>query len=201
MSPEILLSLAGLAIAGAWTPGPNNVLVASSGARFGFRKTLPHIAGVGIGFPFMIFCIALGLGQVFQQSALFRDVLSFVGIMILLWFAWKIGTASGGIKEEAVGRPFTFLESAAFQWVNPKSWAMAIALSAQYVSESSPVFTAMIVASVFVFVGFGSASTWTLFGTAMQRWLTSPLRLRVFNVTMALAVVVSVALIIFSGPS
>ena len=198
MPPDTLISLIGLAVAAAWTPGPNNALVASSGARFGLRRTLPHIAGIGIGFPFMVFCIALGLGQLFQQSAVLREAVRIGGVVVLLWVAWKIATATGNARGEKSDRPFTFLESAAFQWINPKGWVMAISISAQFVSAAALLTSSAIVAAVFLVVGFGSATGWTLFGVAMQRWLNTSNRLRVFNVSMALLIVLSVALIVFA---
>ncbi len=192
MSPDTFLSLFSLAIGAAWTPGPNNVLVANSGARFGFRASLPHIAGIGLGFPFMIFCVGAGLGQVFAQSALLREGLRIGGAIILLWVAWNIATARGAAKAGTSKKPFTFIQAAAFQWINPKAWVMAIGISAQFVIPAHPIQTALIVSMVFVMVGFGSASTWAFFGAALQNWLRIGNRLRVFNVSMALLIVLSV---------
>ena len=192
MPLETFLSLIGLAIAAAFTPGPNNTLVATSGARFGLRATLPHISGVGIGFPVMIFIIAMGLGQVFQQSALLREAVRLLGMLILLWLAWKIATSRGALGESQNARPFSFIQSAAFQWINPKAWVMAVGVTAQFVSAQAPLRSAIIVALVFVVAGFCSATTWTLFGVGMQRWLNTSNRLRVFNLAMAGLIVLSV---------
>lgn len=197
MSPDILLSLITLAIGAAWTPGPNNVLVAQSGARFGFHATFPHIAGIGLGFPFMIFCIGAGLGQIFQQSALLREGLRWFGAAVLLWIAWKMAMSSGAAKVAGSERPFTFLQGAAFQWINPKAWVMAISIAPQFVTEQAPIATSLIVGSVFVVVGFGSASTWAFFGAALQNWLRVGNRLRIFNICMALLIAFSVIAILF----
>ena len=195
MPIDALISLIGIAMAAAWSPGPNNALVASSGARFGFRRTFPHVMGIGIGFPVMIFCIAIGLGQLFQQSILLREILRYGGIFVLLFVAWQIANAKGKAKKEQSGKPFSFLKGAAFQWINPKAWVMAIGISAQYVKPDALFTTALIVASVFLVVGFGSASSWTAFGAGMQRWLNTDNRLRIFNVTMAGLIVLSVLFI------
>lgn len=192
MTLDTFLSLISLAIGAAWTPGPNNVLVANSGARFGFRATLPHITGIGFGFPFMIFCVGAGLGQVFAQSALLREGLRIGGALVLIWVAWNIATARGAAQAGASKKPFTFVQAAAFQWINPKAWVMAIGISAQFVTPVAPLKTALIVSAVFVVVGFGSASTWALFGAALQNWLRVGNRLRVFNIMMALLIVLSV---------
>jgi len=108
MTISTLLSLFGFAMVAGWTPGPNNALVATSGAQFGFRRTFPHVAGIGIGFPFMVFCISLGLGAIFQQSAIVRETLRFVGVVVLLWFAWKVATSGKPNAQSGRGRPFTF---------------------------------------------------------------------------------------------
>lgn len=192
MSFEQLLSLFALSFVAAWTPGPNNALVASSGARFGVRRTLPHVAGIGIGFPVMVFCIALGLGELFKYSGLLRETLRWIGIAVLVWLSWKIAMSGGGAKTERHSRPFTFLESAAFQWINPKGWVMAISITSQYAGGPHPMANSLIIAAVFVFLGFTSAFGWTLFGQQMQRWLQTPLRLRVFNVSMAALILLSV---------
>lgn len=193
-----LISLIGIALAASWTPGPNNALVASSGARFGFLKTFPHVAGIGIGFPFMVFCISLGLGTVFQQSIYLREGLRIIGIIVLLWMAWKIANAGQPSDQMGKSRPFTFLESAAFQWVNPKGWIMVISISSQFVNPENISSSAVIIAIVFVFCGFSSASAWTLFGTAMKRWLTTELRAKLFNWSMAALLVLSIVIIAFS---
>ena len=192
MSFEHLLSLFMLSFVAAWTPGPNNALVASSGARFGVRRTLPHVAGIGIGFPVMVFTIALGLGELFKYSSLLRESLRWIGIAVLIWLSWKIAFSGGGAKTENRLRPFTFWESAAFQWINPKGWVMAISITSQYAGGSRPYASAIVIAAVFVFLGFTSAFGWTVFGRQMQRWLQTPLRLRVFNVSMAALILLSV---------
>lgn len=195
MTFTTILSLLGLAMVAGWTPGPNNALVAISGAQFGFRRTFPHVAGIGIGFPFMVFCVSLGLGAIFQQSAFLRETLRIIGIVVLLWFAWKVATAGKPNAEGGRGRPFTFLESASFQWINPKGWIMAISISSQFADPIRPLLSSMVIASVFVVVGFSSAAGWTLFGTTMQRWLTTDMRANVFNWVMAAMLLLSVFLI------
>ncbi|GLQ35383.1 lysine transporter LysE [Amylibacter marinus] len=193
-----LISLMGIALVAGWTPGPNNTLVANSAARFGFRATFPHVAGIGIGFPIMVFCIALGLGNLFQQSIVLREGLRILGAVVLLWMSWRIATAGQPNAQAKEARPFTLIESASFQWINPKGWVMAIGISSQFADPSRPAITAMIMAACFVFVGFSSASGWAYFGTYMQRWLTTKRRADVFNWTMAALLVLSVLMIAFA---
>jgi len=187
VTPEILLALATLAVASTWTPGPNNILLANSGATFGWRATWPHAFGVALGFPLMLFILALGLGEAFQHSAALREGLRWAGVALLLWLAWRIGSA-GRARARARARPFTFIEAVAFQWVNPKAWAMAVSTAAAFVTGAAPVRDAAICAGVFILSGLGSAHSWAGFGAALRRLLSTEARLRGFNAAMGLLV-------------
>jgi len=185
MSPEILLALLGFAFATTWTPGPNNMMLASSGATFGWRATLPHALGVALGFPVMVFLLALGLGEIFQRSPVFRMGLAWLGFAVMLWLAWRIASADAA-RTRTRSRPLRFHEAAAFQWVNPKAWAMAIGVSATYARGAEPVLEAAVAAGIFVLAGMTSSQGWAVFGAAIGRLLGTGLRLRLFNVTMGL---------------
>lgn len=180
MSAETLAALIAFAFAAVWTPGPNNMMLASSGATFGWRRTLPHAMGVALGFPLMVFLVAVGLGEVFRASALFREVLAWAGFAVMLWLAWRIATA-GAAKGARRARPLSFVEASGFQWINPKAWVMAIGVSATYASGAAPLTEAALVAAVFVVAGLTSSQGWCLFGTAMGRLLGTGWRLRLFN--------------------
>ena len=195
MPPDLLLNLTALAMAAAWTPGPNNALVASSGATFGLRRTLPHILGIALGFPVMIFLVGLFLGELFQQSAALRETLRWAGAALLLWIAWRIATSGGIGSVSGSPRPFTFVEAAGFQWINPKGWAMAIAITAQFVTAERPLASALIVAAVFIAAGLTSATSWAVAGRALTRWLTTDRRLRHFNLAMAALIAACVVLL------
>lgn len=186
------ISLLVLTFVASWTPGPNNALVASSGAVFGVRRTLPHVGGIGIGFSMLFFGTALGLGPLFTYSPVLQEVLRWFGIVLLLWLAWKIATSGRQGHTKRPHRPFTFVESFLFQWVNPKGWVVAISITSQYVSSPDAVAKTLIIVAVSVFMGWTSAFGWSVFGQQMQRFLQTPLRLRVFNVTMAGLIVMSV---------
>ena len=188
MEPPILLALLGFAFATTWTPGPNNVMLAASGAAFGWRSSLPHSMGVALGFPLMVFLIALGLGAVFQRSQALQTGLARFGFTVMLYLAWRIATA-GAAKAQTRTRPLRFHEAAAFQWVNPKAWVMATGVSATYVDGESPVVDAAIIAVAFLIAGLTSAQAWVTFGVAIGRILGDGARLRAFNVTMGLLLV------------
>jgi len=187
MPLDLLAQIALFALASLYTPGPNNILLASSGARFGVRRTLPHLLGVAFGFPLMLFPMAIGLGVVFEHSPLFRDSLRLVGAAVMLWIAWKVGTA-GRAKTDEAARPFTFLMAVGFQWINPKAWAMAIAVVGGYMLGRAPLVEAAICAGIFAALGLGSATLWTVAGASIRRFLSTEARVRVFNGTMGLLI-------------
>jgi threonine/homoserine/homoserine lactone efflux protein len=193
---EIYLSLVVLAFAAAFTPGPNNALVAASGANFGLRRTLPHVLGIALGFPLMALIVGLALGEAFRQSALLREVVRWGGAALLLWVAWQIARSGGLGRRAGAARPFTFVESAAFQWINPKAWVMAIAITAQFIDPERPWSTALLVVSAFVAAGLVSSLTWAGMGQALARWLSSPARLRVFNAGMGGLIALGVAMML-----
>lgn len=186
---ETFVSFISLMLAAAWTPGPNNAMLAASGANFGFRATLAHAMGVTLGFPFMIFFVSLGLGEIFERSQLLREAMRWGGAALLLYIAWRTATSTGKLKSEGVRKPFTFLQAAGFQWINPKAWAMSIAITAQFITGSgNTLLTALIVAGGATFAGATSTLTWSMGGASLQRWLNAEGRLRIFNIAMGLMI-------------
>lgn len=198
MGWETLAALAGFALASTWTPGPNNMMLAASGATFGFRRTLPHALGVALGFPVMLFLIALGLGEVFQRVPAIGTTLAWVGCAVMLWLAWRIATA-GAAGSRVRPRPLNFIEASAFQWVNPKAWVMSIGVSATFATGAHPVLEAAIAAGVFVLSGLGSANGWAAFGAGIGRMLGTGWRLRAFNMAMGALLAVSALWLVVAG--
>jgi len=197
MSVDNLLALLGIIMASAWTPGPNNMMLAASGVNYGFRATMPHVLGVALGFGFMIFTISLGLGGVFIRFPVLHEVLRWGGALLLVWVAWKIATAKRPGEAGAATKPFTFLQAAAFQWINPKAWIMCISISAQFLDPEMPLLSAGIMAVVSSLGGVTSASGWAWFGMLLARWLHTPARLRAFNWSMAAIILAGVAVVVF----
>ncbi len=185
MSPDTLLSLTGMMFALAWTPGPNNSMLASSGATYGLRASLPHVMGITLGFPVMIFLVGLGLGGIFGESETLKTLVRIGGAAMLLWIAWRIATASAPGAGGQTSRPLNLLEAALFQWVNPKGWVAAIAITAQFINPVASLKSALIIALVAAAASVTSTTAWVIFGRVIARWLQTPLRLRVFNLTMA----------------
>lgn len=187
MPLDIFLALFALALTAAWTPGPNNLMLAASGANFGLRRTAPHMLGVALGFPVMIFAVAMGLGAAIAASPGLREAMRWAGAALLLWFAWRIATA-GKASAGRRSRPLSFIEAAGFQWINPKGWAMALATTAQFVTGAAVVTESLICAFAYLVAGLGSSLVWAGFGVGLGRVLSTEARLRAFNVTMGLLV-------------
>ena len=191
MTYELVLGLALFSLVSSITPGPNNLMLMASGANFGFRRTIPHMLGVALGFTLMVLLVGVGLLQVFNAVPVSYQILKIVSVIYLLYLAWKIGTAAQ-LEGEAgtVGTPFTFLQAALFQWVNPKAWTMALTAVSVY-SPSQSVAAMAFVAAVFGTINLPCVSLWTTLGQQLQGILTSPARLRFFNIAMAILLVAS----------
>ncbi len=195
MTPEILIALAGFALATSITPGPNNLMLMASGANFGFRRTLPHMLGISLGHGFMIVMIGFGLIKLFEAFPVLHTIMKVLSVAYLLFLAWKIANAAPPEGAGESGSPFTFLQAAGFQWVNPKGWFMALTAITVY-APSESWLAILTVALVFSTVNFPSIVTWVCLGQALRRFLTSHSRLRAFNWTMAALLVASLALIL-----
>lgn len=184
MTLNLLLALVGFAFVTSITPGPNNLMLMASGANFGLRRTVPHALGVALGFAFMAFLVGAGLMQVFELWPVLHDILKLASVAFLLWLAWKIANAAAPGRGPSRAQPMTFLQAVAFQWVNPKAWAMALTAISVYAPDRS-LSGVVIVALVFSAVNLPSVGTWAVMGTQLRRFLTTPGRLRAFNWTCA----------------
>ena len=190
MNFETLTALALFAFVSSSTPGPNNLMLMASGANFGFARSIPHMLGISIGFMVMMVAVGAGLVQIFDRFPVIYDVLKVASVVYMLWLAWKIANAAPITKKAQAGNPMTFLQAAAFQWVNPKAWAMALTAITVYVGDASILWLG-VGASMFGIVNLPSVSMWTVAGQQMQRFLTNPRRLRAYNWTMAALLVAS----------
>ncbi len=191
-------SLLLLLTVGCVTPGPNNALLSSSGMNFGYRRSLPHMMGVLFGHAFMEFLVALGLGAIYVRFPIFRTGLQITAILLLIWLAYKIATApvdklQGNAKES---KPWTFIQAFVFQWINPKAWLIAIAVSGQYAGGANPLMTAIWIFVATCLAGVISTNLWTGFGVAMARILNTPFKRRVFNWALAGLIILSVLMLL-----
>jgi threonine/homoserine/homoserine lactone efflux protein len=191
MTQEILLGLLAFAFVTSITPGPNNLMLMTSGANFGFARTIPHMLGVSLGHALMVFLIGLGLAQIFQLWPVLNTMLKVVSVAYMLWLAWKFAHAAAPGEGASKARPMNFLEAAAFQWLNPKAWAMALGAVAAYAPDRS-VLTYALVAIVFCATNLPSVSVWAYGGQQVRQFLTNRRRLNAFNWTMAGLLVLSI---------
>ncbi len=188
MSLEAFTALIIFAFVTSITPGPNNFMLLASGVNFGFVRTIPHMLGIGGGFLSLLLGVGFGLGAVLTAFPSLHLALKIAGGAYLLTLAWRVAMSRqmGKAGDGAGSRPMTFLESAAFQWVNPKAWVMAVTAMAVYTNPEAPFLSVMLVALAFAAVNLPSVSSWAGFGTALRGFLSDPLRLKWFNIAMGL---------------
>ena len=191
MNFEVLSALIIFAFVSSITPGPNNLMLMNSGANFGFKKTIPHLLGVGIGFTLMIALVGLGVIELFDAIPLSYDILKVLSIVYLLYLAFKIASSTGNLEQKSSSaKPFTFIQAALFQWVNPKAWTMALTSISIY-APSNSLSAVLLVAIVFGIVNLPCISFWIVLGQKIQVLLTDQKRLRVFNISMAILLILS----------
>jgi len=202
MTTQLFISLCLFAFVTSATPGPNNAMLFSSGVNYGFRRTVPHLMGVTLGFTFMQLALGLGVGMVFEAVPGLYSVLRVLGLGYMLYLAWAIGTAvpplannetNPAAEDTAKGTPMTFMQATAFQWVNPKALMMCITAASTYAPPDQPILGALIVTAAFLVVGMPCCGAWAALGSLMRGFMQDRRRLRAFNVTMALALVASMA--------
>jgi len=196
MTPDMFSALAVFAFVTSVTPGPNNLMLMASGANFGFRRTIPHMLGIGLGFSFMVALMGVGLAQLFDAFPQSYTVLKSLSVAYLLYLAWKIANASAPDSARLTGKPMSFVQAAAFQWLNPKAWAMALTAISAYAPDQS-TGAILWVALIFGAINLPSVSSWTFLGLQMRRILTNPGRLRAFNWGMAALLLATLVPILF----
>jgi threonine/homoserine/homoserine lactone efflux protein len=199
---DIVLAFSLFAFVTSVTPGPNNLMVLASGINFGFRASIPHIFGISTGFSIMMTAVGLGLAEVFTYYPFSYTVMKWVGAAYLLYLAWNIAKASP-LDSTAIkgrnGQPMSFLGAAAFQWVNPKAWVMAIGALSNFVPATSGVMIIVSFALLFFIINAPSVSIWAAFGARMRQILQTPSYRRAFNYSMAALLIASFAPILFAS--
>ncbi|MUJ19172.1 LysE family translocator [Aliivibrio fischeri] len=179
-----LLALITFAFVGAFTPGPNNIMLMASGANVGFVRTIPHMLGVIFGFAFMLVLVGFGLIQIFHTYPQLEKGLQAVSAIYLLYLAYKIARSEPVDSRVGDYKPMSFLAAASFQWVNPKGWSMALSVMSIY-ATSSDMFSVLLIALVFICINVPTVSFWTVAGKELQKRLKTPKHLKFFNYSMA----------------
>ena len=197
MNHDVLIAASLFSFVSSITPGPNNMMMLASGVNFGFRRSVPHWLGICGGFTFMLCAVGLGLHTLLADHPALYDVLRYAGSAYLVWMAWRLATATAvptsqeddAPKSEA--RPLGVWAAAAFQWVNPKAWVMAVTAMSAYLPARAQAIDVVALALLFGVINLPCVACWAGGGAALRRFLQDPLRLRIFNISMALALLAS----------
>jgi threonine/homoserine/homoserine lactone efflux protein len=192
MSLSLLSAFIVFAVVMYFTPGPNNIMLLSSGLTYGFRRTVPHIAGITIGFAFMVATVGLGLGTVFLAYPILQTILKYAGAAYLIYLAAVIAMSGPAEPDQDNGRgPMTFWGAAMFQWINAKGWVIVIGTITAYTAIAQFPLNIAIQTVISLIVGTASTVVWALFGTALRPVLTSERLVRAFNILMAVLLLAS----------
>ena len=197
MNHDVLIAASLFSFVSSITPGPNNMMMLASGVNFGFRRSVPHWLGICGGFTFMLSAVGLGLHTLLAEHPALYDVLRYAGAAYLVWMAWRLATASAAPtapdegSPDSEARPLGVLGAAAFQWVNPKAWVMAVTAMSTYLPARAQPLDVLALALLFGVINLPCVACWAGGGAALRRFLQDPLRLRIFNISMALALLAS----------
>ena len=195
---DLLTAFVLFAFVSSITPGPNNTMLLASGVNFGVRRSIPHALGISVGFMVMVMAVGLGLGEVFKAWPVLYSILRYGGAAYLLYLAWKIATSGPlGTTGPGSSRPLGFWGAAAFQWVNPKAWVMAVGAITTYTPAQGYVLNVIVIAAVFALVNLPSVGVWVMFGSALRNVLQNPRWLMLFNLLMATLLVISLYPLLF----
>ena len=200
MNSDVLIAASLFSFVSSITPGPNNMMMLASGVNFGFRRSVPHWLGICGGFTFMLCAVGLGLHTLLSDHPALYDLLRYAGSAYLIWMAWRLATATAAPAASSsqeddspdnTARPLGVLAAAAFQWVNPKAWVMAVTAMSAYLPAQAQPMDVLALALLFGVINLPCVACWAGGGAALRRFLQDPLRLRIFNISMALALLAS----------
>lgn len=190
---EIFIAVLFFAFSTTITPGPNNVMIMSSGVNYGVRASIPHFLGICLGFPVMVLLVGFGFGVIFEKFPNLHQLIKVAGVVYLLWLAWHIASAEPKAIQKGEKKPFTFWQAALFQWVNAKAWMMASGAVAAYTTvQGNPVVEVVAITLAFLLMAFPCVGVWLLFGSLLRKVLSNSIFQRVFNITMGLILVASI---------
>ena len=190
MTTELFIALATFCFVSSITPGPNNLMLLSSGLNFGFTRSLGHIFGIALGFAFMVLLVGIGLGQVFKLYPFATTILKWLSISYLAYLAYQIANTQSFENVDNQSKPLNFMQAALFQWVNPKAWTMALSVNTVYAAEQT-ISSVLLVSSVFLAINLPAICCWLLLGKGIKRLITSPMKIKFFNWLMAALLVAS----------
>ncbi|WP_445116775.1 LysE family translocator [Acinetobacter sp. WZC-1] len=174
------------------TPGPNNIMLISSGLTFGFKKSIPHILGIGCGFALMVSLVGTGIGSILTSSKLLYEMVKIAGICYLLYLAYQIFKADRVNTTNSTQKPMTLVQAALFQWVNPKAWIMAMGAVTTYTSSTSDITVFIMIGVIYGLVSIPCVGVWAYAGDKLQKFIHDPGKVRKFNISMSILLVLSI---------
>ncbi|WP_159737222.1 LysE family translocator [Vibrio atypicus] len=190
---DYLFAVVLFAVSSSVTPGPNNIMVMTSGLNFGVKKSLPLLTGICVGFTVMLLLVGLGFSQLFELFPSLHFIIKCVGVLYLLYLAYLIAKSAGAVESNAQNKPFSFMKGALFQWVNAKAWVVATGAIAAFTTVGADFLSQnVMIALTFFVVSFPCVGVWLAFGALLKNALNSAKSRAVFNFTMSGLLVVSV---------
>lgn len=197
----VFLSMSIFALVGAITPGPVNIIATSSGASFGFLRTVPHVLGATVSYTLIVFLVGIGLNQLLQNSPVFTENLRYLGSAFLLYMAYKIATAnSDPDKPESNSKPPSFIEGVLCQGLNPKAWLVSMSgVSVFVLSQNSAHFYLLAYCLISFVLCFTGVATWAVAGHMIKNYLKKPGRQKRFNHIMGFLLCLTVVSILING--
>ena len=192
MRTDVLAAMTAFCFVSGVTPGPNNLMLMTSGVNFGFRRTLPHLVGVVVGYSVMVALVGFGLDAIFSRFPALLPAMRYLGAAYMLWLAWKIAN-SGPVRDGEAAARRSASSAAAFQWINPKGWVMAVSALTAYAVVDNYARNVAIVALTYFVIAVPGSGVWALLGSSMRRALADPRVARPFNWTMAALLAASIA--------
>lgn len=175
------------------TPGPNNIMIMTSGLNYGIKNSIPHLLGICFGFPAMVLMVGAGFSVVFDMYPVLHEAIKILGVIYLLYLSWLIASSSPASLDTKKAKPLSFFQAALFQWVNPKAWVMATGAVSAFTTITSDLLSQVIIISLMFFiVAFPCVGIWLLFGMGIKKYLNTPRHQKVFNLSMAILLIASV---------
>ena len=178
------------------TPGPNNAMVLTSGIKFGYLKTVPHMSGITIGHVLQTVLVCIGLGKIFQLFPEIQNILKIICVIYLLYLGYKIIGSFSKIKEDN-SRPLKFYEAALFQLVNPKAWTISTMVASGFLPKDEKLITAILFISITALIICPiSISVWAVFGSGIRNLVKSNKKKTVVEYFLAILLLITAVLIV-----
>jgi threonine/homoserine/homoserine lactone efflux protein len=190
MNPDLLILL-GISLSLGFTPGPNNAVASYSAFNFGFKKTIPLIMGVGLGYTTLVILINFVLISIFKTYPIIQEIIRILGTVFLVYLAYKIATSNTSNNEKKTN-PVTFYDTFVFQFINPKGVMAATTLISKFVDQDNYISTSVMVIIVCSLTAFSSITAWTLLGKFLRKFATNNSFIKRFNYVMSVLILVCI---------